>query len=331
MHQDIGATKDPEFATHGQTSMEQVREAGFSVVGTTTYMRVPLEEYRPMDEEVVDWYEQQMLPGERIIRTVQDLPESMEEPLRLLLIQEGFTVPEPATLQAVHNKLDKLYDAGVRVLQPVYAGYFGHQKHPDGAGRPSSMGFSTADGSIGWQPGCGLTELGKDTCRIWLERGGILDASHSSPAGLGDMAILCQEYGTPLLISHTASCRYNPNNLRTISLPQCDTLKMHLGDTGFLIGVALVRSLLDDGRYQPAALARWVESVRDIITGVGEHHVALGSDLGGAVNGLLNGVRHAPDIVVLKEVARDFLSDDQCEQVFRENALRFLREALPAS
>lgn len=324
LHQDIGTANDPGFTTYGQTSLAQVRQAGFSLVCTTTYVRAAKGEYRPLDEEVAAWYEKQLVTGERLVRSALDLPQKEGEPLRLLLVQEGFAVPEPATYQALTKKLDALYSAGVRVLQPVYAGYLGHQKHPNSDGQPSPLGFSAADGELGWK--LGLTELGKRGCQLWLEMGGLLDAAHASPAGLEDLAILCQEANRPLLVSHTGSWRYNPHNLRAISKRTCHLLKARLAEGGFLVGVALASTLLGQGDVR-----RWIDAVQTIANVVGWDQVALGSDLGGACSGVIDGIASTLDIPQLIEAAQRYLTSNQVEKVFGDNALRCLHRALPQS
>jgi hypothetical protein len=188
-----------------------------------------------LDEEVPARYQEHMRPEEKFILSRNDLPRSPDSPLRLLLIQEGFAVPEPVSFNEALGKIEALYGAGIRVLQPVYFGYQKHQEHPDGEGRPSSIGSSSFDGKLGEQ--IGLTKLGREVCRQWLELGGILDGSHASPQALRDIAQICRELSRSLLISHSAPLGLGRQNYRCLSGCQTSQLKQILGDSsGLLIG-----------------------------------------------------------------------------------------------
>ena len=75
---------------------------------------------------------------------------------------------------------------------------------------------------------------------------------------------------------------------------------------------------------EPAAIARAMAHVRDL---VGAEHVALGSDFDGAVTTRIDTTGLAS---LIDAMAAEGFSPPEIRQVLGDNALRVLREGLPA-
>ncbi|MEF8847123.1 MAG: membrane dipeptidase [Candidatus Paceibacterota bacterium] len=338
LHQDIGTSQDSSFPTYKQTSLGQIKRSGINLVGTTTYLRTALTDGScPKDEQVVSFYEGIMESEDRFVLNRNDV---YGDGLGLLLVQEGFSRPEPHNWEQAKEKIERLFKAGVRVLIPVY-----HGKQGD-----SPMGTSSKDGI---KVQVGLTKLGKSVCERWLDLGGILDASHASPPTFEDMVEICKHKNEPLIVSHTGS-RKVVDETRCLSGKQLESLKelddfliglgvskVFLSQKGmfpgicYKLGLLISRYNLQLGNYilskvrHPASLVDWKSSLSHFIWKVGSDHLALGSDLGGAISGLPQKYKNCEEIMpdMLELLKNNFAGLH--EEIQFKNAERFLRENLP--
>lgn len=325
LHQDIGtASGDPNFRTYGQTSLEQLRKVGISICGVTDYWRVPEDEQPPKDEDTIKYYKERMKKEEKFILSKQGIPDSPEDSLNLILIQEGFAVPEPDNLTKTNTKINALFKAGIRILQPVYQGY---QKHKERTGTPSPIGTSSFD-----VPGAGekegLTDLGKRVCYNWLEKGGIIDGAHASPATLKELIDICKQRKKPLLISHTGS-RSLVDHPRCLSDNQLEYLSSELKEIGFLIGLGISVLFLNKSK-KDSSLFQWVNIAQYVGEKVGWDHIAIGSDLGGALSGLPGKYKNCEEIFPsLLTLLKENFSSTMYQKITFKNALNFFKETLP--
>jgi len=338
LHQDIGTSQDSTFPAYKQTSLEQIKQSDITLVGTTTYLRTTLTDGScSKDEQVISFYEGIIESEDRFVLNRNDVHG---DGLGLLLVQEGFSRPEPHNWKQAQDKIERLFKAGVRVLIPVYHGKQGN----------SPMGTSSKDGR---KIQVGLTKLGKSVCERWLDLGGILDASHASPATFQDMVDICKDKNKPLLVSHTGS-RKMVDEIRCLSSKQFERLK-ELND--FLIGTGVSKVFLSEkgkfpgmwynlglsvseldlqlGNYilskvrHSASLMNWKSSLSHLLWEAGEDHLALGTDLGGAISGLPDGYKKCEEILPdMLDLLENYFSGVEKKIKFK-NAERFLRENLP--
>lgn len=328
MHQDIGtAIGDPEFLTYGQTSLDQVREVGITLCATTTYWRVPEGQYQPRDEETVECYEELLRKEEKFILSREDI-SGLNNNLGLILVQEGFTVPEPSNLSQALEKIEVLFKAGVRILQPVYHGNKGHQEHRLG-GNSSPIGTSSFD-IPGIGESRGLTELGLKICENWLSKGGIIDGSHASPATLNDLVGLCKSKNRPLLISHTGT-KTLVEHPRCLSDQQLELVRNELKAVGFIIGLGAGNLFLTEHKQSSGSLFRWRDAVHHLAEKVGWNHLAIGSDLGGALSGLPGEYQACETLFpALLSLLEESTTVQQYERVVGRNPKRFFKQNLPS-
>lgn len=194
------------------------------------------------------------------------------------------------------DNLDLLYDAGFRMLGLVH--------------------FSDAEagGSAhGLQKG-GLTPWGRELVQACEGRKIILDLAHASEQLIADVCALATR---PLLVSHTGvygTCE-SPRNLSDESV-RC------VAASGGLIGLAMFEEAVCGPGLRDTARA--MAYVADL---VGVDHVAIGSDLDGAITAPVD----VSGLPLLTEALLDFgFTTDEITKIMGRNALRFLRETLGA-
>jgi microsomal dipeptidase-like Zn-dependent dipeptidase len=161
----------------------------------------------------------------------------------------------------------------------------------------------------------GLTEKGRALVRDAERRGIVVDLAHSSPAAIADVLAMAEK---PVVVSHTgvrATCD-NPRNLT-------DDQIRAIARTGGVIGIGVWETAVCG--LGTDAVARAMRHVVDL---VGDTHVGLGTDFDGAVTAGFD-ASGIPALVPALRAAG--LDDDAIRRVMGGNAVRLLREVLPAS
>lgn len=194
------------------------------------------------------------------------------------------------------SALDELFAAGVRLIG------LAHFFDNDYAG--SAHGLVKG----------GLTPRGRDLVLEMERRGIVVDLAHSSAATVRNVLALARK---PPLVSHTgvrATCD-NPRNLS-------DSELRDVAAAGGLIGIGdWTTAVCGDSA---AAIAR---AIHHAVTVVGDDHVALGSDFDGAVRVPFDAGRLDALTEAMLETG---LSDESVRKILGANALRLLRDLLPA-
>lgn len=234
----------------------------------------------------------------RIIKTAADLDSFIEyrstnpSCLAGLLGIEGAHV-----LMGDLNNIDVFYKEGVRMMSPThfFDNDIGGSSH--GAAR------------------IGLTAKGKDMIHRMQAKSMIVDLAHASSETIRDVLAISTK---PVVVSHTG-VKGTCNNQRNLS----DEDMIGIAKTGGIIGIGYWRQAVCGN--DAAAIARAVRYAADL---VGVEHVALGSDFDGA--------RTVPfDATGLQRLTQALIdqnfSDDEVRLIMGGNALRVLRQGLPAS
>jgi membrane dipeptidase len=193
------------------------------------------------------------------------------------------------------ENLDLLYDAGYRMigLQHFFDNHAGGSAH-------------------GVEQG-GLTGFGRDLVEALQERRMVIDVAHSSPAVVSDVLSLAR---TPVVVSHTG-LRGTCDNQRNLS----DEHIRGIAATGGVIGIAMFEHAVGGGSVDDTARA--MRYGADL---VGVEHIALGTDLDGAVVTPTD-VTGLP--LLTESLLRHGFSEADVAAVMGANALRTLRAALP--
>jgi membrane dipeptidase len=208
----------------------------------------------------------------------------------------GFLGAEGAQpLEGRLDNLDELYNAGFRMMSPSHF-------------TDTAVGGSSAGVTKG-----GLTQLGREWVRRMEAKSMLIDLAHASSATLHDVTAMAKR---PVIVSHTGvkgTCN-NPRNLSD------DELRA-VAKTGGVIGIGLWDTATC-GR-DASATAR---AIRHAVTVAGIEHVALGSDLDGAVTTPFDASGWA---LLTDALLTQGFSELEIRKIMGENAVRVLLQALP--
>ncbi len=231
-----------------------------------------------------------------LIRSKPDLDSYLQRRRSDSKITAGFLGLEGAhALQGDLNNIDRLYDAGFRMIAPTH--FFDN----DVAGSASGVNKG------------GLTEKGGEMVRRAEAKHMLIDLAHASSKTIDDVTAIATR---PVIVSH-AGVRGTCNNQRNLS----DKQLKEIAATGGVIGI---------GYWKTATCGTDARAIADAIryaaTLVGVDHVALGSDFDGAVAQPFDttGVPLITDALL-----KEGFSPEQTRLIMGGNAIRVLRQVLP--
>jgi len=191
--------------------------------------------------------------------------------------------------------LQKLHDAGVRVMAPTH--FF------DNAIGGSAHGIHKG----------GLTELGRAMVEEMEARGMLLDLAHASSAVIDDAVGIASR---PVIASHTG-VRGTCDNSRNLT----DGQVRAIAATGGVVGIGFWKKAVCG--TDAASIARAIEYAARL---VGAEHVALGSDFDGAVPMPFDATGLS---LIVDALLEEGMSEDDIRLVMGENAARVYGETLP--
>ncbi len=191
--------------------------------------------------------------------------------------------------------LDRLFDAGVRMMAPTH--FF-----------DTEIGGSAHGVARG-----GLTPLGREWVKRMEAKKMVIDLAHASPATIDDVLKMATR---PVVVSHTG-VRGTCDNQRNLSDAQLAAISDHGGVIG--IGVWDTAVCGVDAR----AIARAIEHAINV---AGWEHVALGSDFDGAVTAPFDATGFPQITQALLDLGMD---ETKIEGVLGGNVRRLLLTALP--
>ena len=232
----------------------------------------------------------------KIIKSITDLEQYLIQRKSTINITAGFLGIEG--MHALSGKLenvDKLYDAGVRMMSPVH--FF------DNKLGGSAHGVSKE----------GLTEFGKQVIKKMQGKNMIVDISHSSPNLLDDIFEISTK---PIVSSHTGVQGH------------CETVR-NLSDK-HLKKIAESKGLISIAMFEPATCgdtpASTASAIKYCIDLVGADYVALGSDFDGAIE-IHTDVTGLP--MYVEELLKLSVSKEDISKVMGGNVKRFMLKNLP--
>ncbi len=240
----------------------------------------------------------------RMVRTREDLVADAEGPLTVVLHLEG-----AECIDADLDGLDKLYDAGLRSLGPVWS-------------RPNAFahGVPFRSGSDG-DTGPGLTDAGRALVRECTARGMVVDCSHITMKGFWDIA----EEGAPLVATHSNACAVSLT-ARNLTDEQLKAV----GETGGMVGLNFGTMFLrpDGKRAAEGGIDFAVRHLAHMVEMAGEEHVGLGSDFDGApMPERLGSAAELQNLVAAMQDAG--FGEALIAKICKENWMAFLDRRLP--
>ena len=293
------------YGDHYQTSFEQLERNNARIVVATAFPVPKSDSYfdpatNGLIQKDFDEYNAYCVAHKnwRIIRARADVDAVLNEPGQhgIMLHIEGLNVVGDADWQ----QLEQWYEQGWRSLGIVW-------------NLTNPLGGGTKD------PVAPLTALGEQMLAWLRDHHMIIDLAHMNERTFWDAARLVRG---PLVISHgnTRALCDNPRNYTDAQL-RC------VAESGGVVGVFFARTFVTGGA--PATVAHVADHVDHLKNVMGIDHVGLGTDFGGIITGLVEGLDSLDCMPAFwAELARRGYTDDMVEKIAYQNAARTLRAIL---
>ena len=235
----------------------------------------------------------------KLIKTAKELEYAEREELNLALL----TVEEGGVLNGNRNRLEELYQRGVRLITLTW-------NYENCIGYPNSRNAQEMQK--------GLKSIGKQMVEEMNERGMLVDVSHLSDGGFWDCIRLSKK---PIIASHSnarALCAH-PRNLS-------DEMLCALGECGGVVGLNFYPQFLQSDRS--AEVLDIAKHGMHILQKAGEDSVALGTDFDGFEAGQ-NWLRGIEEIeCVWDALKKAGMTERQLDKLSYQNVKRVLEEVL---
>ena len=235
----------------------------------------------------------------KLIKTAKDLEYAEREELNLALL----TVEEGGVLNGKRNRLEELYQRGVRLITLTW-------NYENCIGYPNSRNAQEMQK--------GLKSFGKQMVEEMNESGMLVDVSHLSDGGFCDCIRLSKK---PIIASHSnarALCAH-PRNLS-------DEMLCALGECGGVVGLNFYPQFLQSDRS--AEVLDIAKHGMHILQKAGEDSVALGTDFDGFEAGK-NWIRGIEEIeCVWDALKKAGMTERQLDKLSYQNVKRVLEEVL---
>ncbi|MBO7404178.1 MAG: membrane dipeptidase [Clostridia bacterium] len=209
------------------------------------------------------------------------------------------TVEDARILNGRLERVQQLYDLGIRVVTPLWGG----------------------DTCIGGSHNTehGLTDFGREAVREMLRVGIVPDISHASFRSTDEILALCEEAGKPAVATHMNAFALHPHS-RNLT----DDRFLRLVKTGGVAGISLyVRHLAEEDPVTAEDVARHLLHYHALAPG----HVGFGCDLDGA--DLPVGIADLSALPAIAQPLRAHGLDEQTiDDLYWGNVLRFLSSAI---
>ena len=199
------------------------------------------------------------------------------------------------------SRVGKLFDRGVRILTPLWAG------------------ITCIGGSFDTDEG--LTKHGADVIRECVSLGIITDISHSSERSADEILDICEAPGAPVIASHSDSYSVYPHP-RNIS----DARAKSVASSGGIVGVCLHAPHLAESGADCESVFKHIDRLVSLI---GERSVAVGADFDGT-DFLPRGIASQKDVYKIADVMlKHNYGEDAVKAIMYGNAFYFFKNNLP--
>lgn len=214
------------------------------------------------------------------------------------------TVEEGGVINGRMERLEELYDRGVRLLTPIW-------NYENCFGAPNSRDADLMNK--------GLTAFGKEALSYASDKGVILDVSHASDGSFRDMLDCAKG---PIVASHS-NCRELCAHPRNLS----DEMIHVLAERGGVGGLNFYGHFLDG--TAESRLEAMLAHLKHMINKGGAEFPAIGSDFDG-FDGMTR--EDIPSVDSMDKLwfalVKAGFGEDLCERIFYRNAERIIREIL---
>lgn len=215
-------------------------------------------------------------------------------------ISAFLTVEDAGFLENKHERLDRAYDMGVRLMTLTW-------NYPNCIGCPNGEFYKHL----------GLTPFGKEVIQRMNEKGMIIDVSHLSDKGFYDVAELSKQ---PFVASHSNARAVHRHGRNLTD----DMLKM-IGERGGVVGLNYCPLFLND--IPESNIASIIAHAKHIIDVAGTEAIALGSDFDG-IGGKME-MNHIGEVDKLFDgFIQAGFTMDLIEKIAYKNTERIIKEVL---
>ncbi len=218
------------------------------------------------------------------------------------------TIEEGAVIENDLNKLNHLYDLGVRMITLTW-------NYPNQIGHPNiqlsdNIDFSKVDNING------LTDFGIKMVRKMNELGIVIDVSHLSDKGVYDiLKYSCK----PFVASHSNS-RTIANNCRNLS----DDLIKKLANKKCVIGINYCKDFITSNNKSDL-IKELIKHIKHIVCIGGIDVVGLGSDFDGIPqNDKIKDASFVP--LLINELKKENFNEEDISKICYKNVLRVFKE-----
>ena len=193
------------------------------------------------------------------------------------------------------QRVDELAHAGVRLMNPVWAG-------------ENLLGGA-------WNTSHGLTEFGKEIIHRAYANGIVPDLSHASDEMSKEILAIASQKAYPVIASHSCARAIHPHG-RNLT----DEYFQEIMASGGVVGLSFCPEHLTDGVCNMDTIYRHLSHYLSL---GGEDHLAIGADWDG-IDTTPEGVATIHDIPALAEFLRDKgWSEQLLNKIFYQNAADF--------
>lgn len=227
-----------------------------------------------------------------------------------VLAIEGAHSIDDENVEVVLSRLREFYDYGARYMSITW-------------NNSNRLGVSAFEAGALSKRRKGLSDAGKQVAREMLKLGMLLDVSHVSEDTFRDMAQIAQEYGAPIIASHS-NARALCNHVRNLTDEQIKTV----AESGGVIGVNFIAVFLRRGGRKAGVnvsdVVKHINYIRDL---VGIDFIAIGGDYDGFMTPPV-GLEHAGKMQNLVKALRDAgYRKDDIDKILGLNFMRVLKKA----
>lgn len=246
---------------------------------------------------MIDLFDSQMEKYKEKVRFAGDYAQYMDN-IAQGILSAFLTLEEGGVLEEQLERLDTLYDRGIRVMNLTW----NHENCLAYPHRPPEFQKK------------GLKPFGVEVVRHMDELGIIVDVSHLSDQGFWDVV----RYGKrPFMATHS-----NARALRNVSRNLTDEMIRALADHGGIIGLNFYSDFLADNSM--GKVEDMLRHLRHIMDQGGEQVIGLGTDFDGMdLQPEIKGSGDVPKLVEAME--RMKFSSSQIEGICYRNAEKFFR------
>lgn len=247
-------------------------------------------------ENLFDRFEKEMKENRNEIIHVK----SFEEMKKNKKISAFLTVEEGGIIGNDMEKLNKLYEIGVRLITLTW-------NFKNSIGYPNLKGFYDK----------GLTDFGKNVVETMNDKRIIIDVSHLSDKGFYDVNAISKK---PFIASHS-NARAIANNPRNLT----DDMLRILGNKGGITGLNFCPSFIDKSNI--SSIDYMIKHINYIVNIGGIESMAIGTDFDGITGNLE--IKDISKMYLLKDrLVKEGYSEDKIEKIWYKNAERVIKEIL---